>query len=111
MVVNKDSPIPIYYQLTILLRSKILNGELAEGSRLGKEEDLAALYQVSRVTVRQALETLEKEGLISRLKRSGTFVKNLPQPIIHDFSLPSILCRKLGQHGISLDAEVLELQR
>jgi DNA-binding GntR family transcriptional regulator len=110
-VIDKSSPIPAYHQLTLLLRTKIQSGEWAEGNKIPKEEDLAALYRVSRVTVRQALEHLEIEGLINRLKRKGTFVRKIPQPIIHDFSLPSILCTKLGQNGISLDAAVLELKR
>jgi DNA-binding GntR family transcriptional regulator len=108
-MIDKSSPIPAYYQLTLLLRTKILSGEWNEGTKIPKEDELASLYKVSRVTVRQALKSLEKEGMISRIKRSGTIVRKIPGSIIHDFSLPSILCAKLGQRGVSLNAEILEM--
>ncbi|MDR0386553.1 MAG: GntR family transcriptional regulator [Treponema sp.] len=110
MIINKKSPIPVYHQLTLILRKKIISGDWAEGAKIPKEESLASEYGVSRVTVRQALDTLEKENLISRKKRLGTFVQKVPQPVIHDFSLPSVLCAKLGQRGISFDSEILDLQ-
>jgi DNA-binding GntR family transcriptional regulator len=108
--IDKTSPIPVYHQLTLVLRKKILSGEWAEGRKIPKEEDLASEYGVSRVTIRQAMDTLEKEGLISRQKRVGTFVQKVPQPVIHDFSLPSVLCVKLGQRGINFDSDILDLK-
>ncbi|MDR2404477.1 MAG: GntR family transcriptional regulator [Spirochaetaceae bacterium] len=109
-MIDKSSPIPVYHQITLILRKKILSGEWQEGIRLAREDALAEAYGVSRVTMRQALDILEKEGLISRQKRRGTFVQKVPQPVIHDFSLPSIICEKLGQRGISLNADILDLK-
>jgi DNA-binding GntR family transcriptional regulator len=109
-VIDKNSPIPAYHQITLVLRKKILTGEWAEGTKIPKEEVLASLYGISRVTTRRALDVLEKEGLVRRQKRRGTLVLKVPQPVIHDFSLPSVLCAKLGQRGISLNAGTLELK-
>jgi DNA-binding GntR family transcriptional regulator len=109
-MIDKKSPIPVYHQLTLILRKKILKGEWTEGNKIPKEEALAVEYGVSRVTMRQAMYALEKEGLISRKKRIGTFVQKVPQPVIHDFSLPSVLCAKLGQRGISFDSKILDLK-
>jgi GntR family transcriptional regulator len=66
--------IPLYYQLENILREKIVSGAFAAGSKLPTEIELIRLYGVGRITVRQALAALTKEGLIERKRRRGTFV-------------------------------------
>jgi GntR family transcriptional regulator len=66
--------VPLYYQLGGLLREKVVSGEFAVGARIPTEADLVGEYGVSRITVRQALGALEKEGLIRREAGRGTFV-------------------------------------
>jgi GntR family transcriptional regulator len=66
--------IPLYYQLENILREKIMSGMFASGARLPTEAELIRLYGVGRVTVRQALAALTKDGLIERKRRRGTFV-------------------------------------
>src|SRR5882672_8088944 len=66
--------IPLYYQLENILREKIMSGVFAPGSKLPTEIELIRLYGVGRITVRQALAALTKEGLIERKRRRGTFV-------------------------------------
>ena len=56
--------IPYYFQLSNQIRSQIENGDLKDGEKLPKEVDLAKMYSISRVPVRQALGLLEKDGLI-----------------------------------------------
>lgn len=60
------------------LASKIQQGEIAEGSTLSSEEELAEQYKVSRGTVRQALAELEQGGIILRRRRTGTKVISRP---------------------------------
>ena len=67
--------IPYYFQLSNQIRSQIENGDLKDGEKLPKEVDLAKMYSISRVPVRQALGLLEKDGLIIRKRGKGTFVK------------------------------------
>lgn len=69
-----DSPVPLYYQLGTLLRSRILTGRYEPGTKLGTEHELCDAFGVSRVTVRQALQLLEDEELIDRRRGQGTFV-------------------------------------
>jgi GntR family transcriptional regulator len=66
--------IPLYYQLENILREKIMSGAFAAGSRMPTESELIRIYGVGRITVRQALAALTKEGLIERKRRRGTFV-------------------------------------
>lgn len=64
----------IYRQIEAILHEQILSGEYAGGDRLPTEEELCALYRVSRPTVRQALDELEAENLVRREQGRGTFV-------------------------------------
>ena len=57
------------------LRQDIISGALKEGEKLPTEFECAALFSVSRDTVREALKMLEKDGLIERIKAKGTFVR------------------------------------
>lgn len=71
-----DPSIPLYYQLLNILKEKIISGEYAPMDKLPTEEQLVNSYKISRVTVRQALQALENEGLIVRKRGKGSFVKN-----------------------------------
>lgn len=66
--------VPLYYQLAGVLREQILSGRFATGDRIPTEAELVAEYGVSRITVRQALASLEQEGLVRREVGRGTFV-------------------------------------
>jgi len=68
------APVPLYNQLKELLRAQILDGTYPPGSRMPSESELGELFQVSRITVRQALGDLQKEGLIFKIHGKGTFV-------------------------------------
>lgn len=66
--------VPLYYQLAGILREHIVSGKYHAGDRLPTEEALSKDYDVSRITIRQALGDLEKEGFIKREAGRGTFV-------------------------------------
>lgn len=70
-----SAQVPLYYQLQSILTEQITSGVIAEGQQLPVETQLEQQYGVSRITVRQALAAMEKEGLIRRKAGSGTFVK------------------------------------
>jgi GntR family transcriptional regulator len=71
---NKRSPIPLYYQLASLLREQMRQGALTPGSQLPPERQLSELYGISRMTVRQALTYLIREGALVVRRGFGTFV-------------------------------------
>jgi GntR family transcriptional regulator len=68
------SSVPLHTQLRDVLRARILDGEYPQDSQMPSESELGALFQVSRITVRQALGDLQKEGLIFKIHGKGTFV-------------------------------------
>jgi GntR family transcriptional regulator len=67
-------PIPLYFQITSVLESRIHSGQYPPGSLLGTEKELAAEFGVSRITVQHALGALSRKGLIDRQRARGTFV-------------------------------------
>lgn len=73
-MLNKKIPIPLYYQLKEKLTESILKGELPVGSLVPSERELSDYYGISRMTVRQALGEMVKEGLLVREQGKGTFV-------------------------------------
>jgi GntR family transcriptional regulator len=73
-MVLDQGPMPLYHQLKNVLKSRILSDELKGSQRLPTEAELCIEYHVSRVTVRQALSELMREGLIYRDRGRGTFV-------------------------------------
>jgi GntR family transcriptional regulator len=72
--VDKNSVIPAYYQLAKIYEEKICNGELGPGEALPPEHTIAARYEISRMTVRQAIAELVGAGLVYTQKGKGTFV-------------------------------------
>jgi GntR family transcriptional regulator len=65
---------PLYLQLATLMRRRIETGEWAAGAQIPTLDELARAFGLARVTVRQALEILESEGLLHRRQGRGTFI-------------------------------------
>lgn len=73
-VLTKPEGVALYVQIRETLREQIKNGQLAPGQRLPAEDELAAQFGVSRMTVRQGVSDLTDEGLLYRRRGVGTFV-------------------------------------
>lgn len=74
MVLNKNSSIPVYYQLKEIIQKRIQSSEYVEGGIIPSERELAKDFGISRMTVRQALNQMVAEGSLVREKGRGTFV-------------------------------------
>jgi GntR family transcriptional regulator len=72
--VDKNSPIPLYYQLSQLIRQSIESGELKPGEQIPTEFELERELGISRATVRRAISDLVYEGLVVRQRAKGTIV-------------------------------------
>lgn len=73
-MIDKNSPIPAYYQIKQIILEKINKSEWVVGQCIASERELSEVYGVSRMTVRQALGELVQEGILFREKGKGTFV-------------------------------------
>ena len=69
-----DGNIPLYSQLINVIKRYISAGLLVPGDLLPSETEMITAFSVSRSTVRQAMGTLEDEGLVVRKRGRGTFV-------------------------------------
>lgn len=106
----KESPIPLYYQIYVDLKTKLLSNmvEMKE-DKLPTEMELAKKYNVSRVCMRQAMAELEKDGIIVRYRSKGTFLNHSPKPIMHNLELPSSTREQSVRQYIDKCPEVVEL--
>ena len=72
---DRDLPVPLYHQLQAVLKAELESGKWRPDEQLPNETKLAELYQVSKITVRQALQELAELGYIRREHGRGTFVE------------------------------------
>ena len=77
---SEDDRLPLYLQLSSLIRRCISSGLLKPGDLLPSEAELCTRFGISRSTVRQALGELEEQGLILRRQGRGSFVA---EPKLH----------------------------
>ena len=79
---SRESATPLYMQLAAAIRNMIDQGVVASGEALPSERELTSVLKYSRVTVRQAIDHLSREGLLSRRQGAGTFVsRHIHQPL------------------------------
>jgi GntR family transcriptional regulator len=71
---DKNSAIPIYHQLKIMLKGKIEQGVWAVDEMISSERELSEELEISRMTVRHAINELVQEGILYRKRGMGTFV-------------------------------------
>lgn len=71
----KNSSKPLYIQVKERLKEDIKSKKYSVGSKLPSEKELCEEFEVSRITIRQALELLENQDLIYSVHGKGTFVK------------------------------------
>lgn len=95
MFIDKRSPIPAYYQLKGIILDKIREGEYRADEIIPSEREFSDSLNISRMTVRQALNQLVAEGVLYREKGKGTFVS---KPKIEQRNIMSFsdLVRKKG---------------
>lgn len=70
-----SSPVPLYHRVYVVLRQQIREGQWPPDVAMPGEHELAAAFGVSRITIRRALEQLEREGLVRRARGAGTFAR------------------------------------
>ncbi|MFV3076381.1 GntR family transcriptional regulator [Niveispirillum fermenti] len=105
---DHTAPTPLYHQIFLVLREKIRSGEFPANAVMPGEQELAKLFDVSRITVKRALNELAAHDLVSRHRGRGTVVTasaTLPQ--VHG-SFDNLI-DSLKTLGLETQVEVLEV--
>jgi GntR family transcriptional regulator len=105
ILLDTQSPVPLYTQLRELLRQRILDGTYESHEQMPSENELVVRFAVSRITVRQALNDLQREGLIFRIHGKGTFVSR--PKAIQSLARLEGLGEALSTSGFDISSHVL----
>ena len=111
MTIDRNTPVPFYFQLAELLEDEIVSGRWQPGARVPSEGQLGDRYELSRTTIRQALARLEQEGLINRIKGRGTFVRDSRPRSWMIQSTEGFFGDELRRAGRSVASRILRLER
>lgn len=106
-VIDRDSPLPYYYQLKEFLVEQIESGNWKSGQQLPSEPEFCQRLGVSRTVVRHALQELVYEGLLYRQQGKGTFVA---EPKISESLVQSLsgFYEDMEDRGLTPVSQVLE---
>src|SRR5690606_12605948 len=99
---------PLYMQLPQSLPAPIHAGQLADGDALPPERDIAEYANISRVTVRKAVDDLVKAGLLVRRQGSGTFVVRPSERVQQSLSMLTSFTEDMARRGITTQSRWLE---
>lgn len=102
----RQAPDPLYRQIAQRLLEGIEAGEWAAGQRLPSESDLIERFSVSRITVRQALAILQKQGKVIARRGMGTFVAD--KVVRHDLDALKGFYGALRETGVEPETRLLE---
>ena len=104
-MLERSSPLPLYHQLKQLLADRIHSGDWKPGDLIPGEHELQDRYHLSRTTVRQAMQELEREGFVTRHRGRGTFVAH-PR-VVHSPEVRASFSDYLLAQGIKAGWRVL----
>jgi GntR family transcriptional regulator len=107
--IDHNHRVAMYYQIEENLKSLYKSGRLRPGIMLPSEWELSDIYQVSRLTVRQALKELEGQGLIKRKPGIGTFVSSPTSTNLYPSKLG--FSQKIRNMGKEPSSKTIGLQR
>ncbi len=103
--VARESSVPLFLQIEEELKGEIADGKIGRLSRLPSEHELTARFDVSRMTVRKALDRMVADGLLFRQPGKGTYVA--PAKIEHIASQALSFSDAMSQHGLASTTVVL----
>lgn len=105
-MLDKQSPVPLYYQLAEMLRERIHSGQLRPGDQLPAERELSDQAGISRMTARQAVAYLVRQGMLEVKPGIGTFVA--APKLTHDALHLLSFTEEMMRHGGAVSSRVLE---
>ncbi|HEM3178212.1 TPA: GntR family transcriptional regulator [Streptococcus suis] len=107
MLDNKGQ-IPLYIQIKNSLKEQIQDGQYKSGQKIPTEPELGEIFQVSRVTVRKAIEDLVNEGYLIKKQGKGTFVNH--KTLKRKMSLILGFSASCREAGLEPSSQVLKVE-
>jgi GntR family transcriptional regulator len=107
--IHREMPIPYHYQLRELLRGEIVGGRWMVNERLPSERELCEAFNLSRTTVREAIEALVEEGLLRRERGRGTFVAG-PKIVEGLLQSPVGFTDSMAEQNLRFETQVLRVE-
>ncbi|MCZ4292112.1 GntR family transcriptional regulator [Hoeflea alexandrii] len=104
---DPNARVPLYHQIFLILRNRIFGGEVRPGELVPGEQELAAEFNVSRITAKRALNELAGAGLVVRERGRGTRVTHRPKAPAVTSSIDGWL-ENISLMGIATEARVLD---
>ncbi len=104
--IDRNSPVPIYYQISEIILEIINREHLEPHAKLPPEEKLAKMFQVSKMTIRQAYAKLVNDGVLIRRKGSGTYLAETK--IERKATKLVSFYDDLGEKGFSVGSQIIE---
>jgi GntR family transcriptional regulator len=108
VIPNRNVSTPLYHQIRDFLRDELQNGEFKPGERIPSEAELSARYRVSRITVKQAIQSLVQEGLLYRMQGKGTFVAR--PKVAHSLNRITSFSQQMRDRGMAPSTKILEVE-
>lgn len=102
-------PVPLYEKVRESVRADILNGSLQHHARIPSEKELMSIFGVSRITVRQALGDLERDGMIFRIPGKGSYVAKPKEKATQELARLQGFAEAMEQQGYSARNRVVGL--
>lgn len=98
--------VPLYCQLASKIEEQIENGTYQEGDRIPSERELCDIYNVSRMTVRLAIDELVREGKIEKVQGKGTYVLN--KSIVQDLNNVYSFSKEMEKQGKISSTQIIK---
>lgn len=93
---------PLYLQLKRWIEDAVARGDIRPGDALPSERDLAAMVEVSRVTVRKAVQHLVRDGILIQRHGSGTFVAPQQNRVEQSLSQLTSFTEDMARRGMAV---------
>lgn len=107
-LIDERLPTPLYHQIFLVLRDRIREGGFKTGAILPGEQELSRLFDVSRITVKRAMNELAAHGFVTRHRGRGTVVThNTAAPVVQGRF--DTLFDALKRMGLETEVELLDV--
>lgn len=109
VLVDQNSPTPLYHQIFLILRDRIYDGSYAFESVVPSEHEICSSYGVSRITAKRALDKLAAANLVVRRRGQGTRVSHRVTSSPAHYSVEGLLENLLAM-GLKTEVDLLNFE-